>query len=137
MWIFSARLQVRTVNYRIYWSYTGSIKRQGTLVDLVLDILYLMEESGVIPPLVVLNQVLQSGGDSGGMGPGSTWKPFQIDETEYEELVQSLLYLDVEDARKSHPYIRFERVIVDSDLNQCTDHLDWLTKSHAKYSKNA
>src|SRR5262245_23511520 len=128
---------MRTVSYRTHWSYTGSTKRQGTLVDFVLDILYLMEETGVIPPINVLNQVLQSGGDSGGMGPGTTWKPFQIDEPEYEELVQDLLHLDIVSARESHPYIRFERVVVDPELNKCTDYLDWLKKSHEKYSRNA
>ena len=127
---------MRNISYKTHWSYTGTVKRQGTLVDLILDILYLMEESGVIPPLVILNQVLQSGGDSGGMGPGTTWKPFQIDQSEYEELVQALLNLDIESSRKSHPYVRFERIIVDPELNTCTIYLDWLTKSHAKYSKN-
>lgn len=128
---------MRNIIYKTSWSYNRSSKRQGTLVDLVLDILYLMEETGVIPPMPILNQVLQSGGGSGGMGPGTSWKPFQIDQTEYAELVDALLHFDIESGRQSHPYVSFERVIIDSELDKCTDYIDWLTKSHAKYAKNA
>ena len=112
----------------------GTAERQGTLMELVLDIPYLMEESGVIPPLIVLNQVLQSGGDTGGMGPGTTWQPFQIDPEEYAELVQALLHLDVELVRHVHPYVTFKQVIVDPDLDSCTEYVRWLENVHTKYS---
>jgi len=128
---------VRKIAYKTSWSYNGSAKRQGTLVDLVLDILYLMEETGVIPPMPILNHVLQSGGGSGGMGPGTSWKPFHIDEKEYKELILALQHLDVEDARKLHPYIRFKQITIDPEFENCTDYIDWLTKSHDKYAKNA
>jgi hypothetical protein len=112
----------------------GTAERQGTLMELVLDIPYLMEESGVIPPLIVLNQVLQSGGDPGGMGPGTTWQPFQIDPEEYAELMQALLHLDVELVRHVHPYVTFKQVIVDSDLDSCTEYVRWLENVYTKYS---
>ena len=57
-------------------------------------------------------------------------------ETEYAELVNALLHFDIESGRQSHPYVNFERVIIDSDLDKCTDYIDWLTKSHAKHAKN-
>jgi hypothetical protein len=128
---------MRTVTYRTYWSYLGSSQRKESLLDFVLDIFYLMESTGVIPPFVVLNQVLQTGGYNGGMGPGTTWRRFKIKEAEYEELVQALLNLDVEQARAAHPYVRFSKVILDPDLMQCTDYDDWRFRALDKYRQNA
>lgn len=71
----------------------------------MLDIPYFMDD-GKIPPLSVVNQKFAEGGYSGGMSPGTVWKPFQIDEAEYEALVEALKNLDVETARKRHPFIR-------------------------------
>ena len=95
-----------------------------------------MEDTGVVPPLVVLNTVLQSGGSDGGMGPGTTWKPFEISESEYAELVNALCTLDVAQARQHHPYVRFAQVIIDPELNLCTDYLDWLQRSHEQYRQD-
>jgi hypothetical protein len=128
---------MRIVKYRTSWSYLGSgTKRVHPLTDFVLDILYLMENTGVIPPLVVLNTVLRSGGTGGGMGPETSWKPFEISEAEYAELVNTLCTLDVAQARQHHPYVRFEQVIIDPELNLCTDYLDWLQRSHAQYRQD-
>lgn len=125
---------MRNVKYKTYWSYAGpGIKRAEPLSEFVLDILYLMEVNGVIPPLAILNKVLLGGGGNGGMSPGTAWKPFEISEEEYNELVQALLQLDVEQAKQKHPYVRFERVIVDPELHICTDHLDWLQRIIQKY----
>jgi hypothetical protein len=93
----------------------------------------LMEDTGVIPPLAVLNQVLQGGGNAGGMGPGTTWKPFTITEQEYDELVAALVELDVAAAKQAHPYVAFEHIIIDNELNACTEHLDWLQQVSRKY----
>jgi hypothetical protein len=128
---------MRTIKYRTSWSYLGSsTKRVQPLTDFVLDILYLMENTGVVPPLVVLNTVLRSGGSNGGMGPGTTWKPFEISESEYAELVNALRTLDVAQARQHHPYVRFTQVIIDPELNLCTDYLDWLQRSHEQYRQD-
>jgi hypothetical protein len=125
---------MRTVRYKRHWSYLGPATRvQGSLVDLVLDIPYLMEHTGVIPPLPVLNEELRSGGDSGGMGPGTTWKPFEITEIEYAELVDALLALNVNEAKQEHPYILFERPIVDEELNIYTSYGEWLRRVSQKY----
>jgi len=125
---------MRIVKYKTHWSYLGpGVKREGLLAEFILDVLYLMEHSGVIPPLAVLNQVLQSGGNSGGMGPGTTWKPFTITKQEYDELVAMLLNLDVAQAKQVHPYLTFERIIIDEELDACTDYLDWLQRVAQKY----
>lgn len=125
---------MRVVNYKTHWSYRGrSVKRQAVLSQFVFDILNLMNTTGVIPPLVVLNSVLETGGSSGGMSPGTTWKPFEITEEEYKELVKELLEVDLSSIRANHPYIYFNRIIVDEELNQYTDHISWLKESHSKY----
>jgi hypothetical protein len=94
-----------------------------------------MESSGVIPPLAILNQVLATGGGSGGMGPGTKWRPFQIDESEYEELVQVLVNMNIEQARKLHPYIQFDAIVIDKELSKHTEYLKWLKDSYDKYAK--
>ena len=124
---------MRNIRYKVHWEYVDSTERYSTLAEFILDIPYLMENTGVIPPLAVLNSVLKTGGDSGGMGPATTWKPFQVDEDEYKELVKILIEVDVAAARLVHPYARFERAIVDDELNHCSDYIDWLTKANQKH----
>lgn len=124
----------RQIKYTIYWSYLGpGVKRQGRLSDLVVDIPYLMDATGVIPPLAVLNQVLRAGGDQGGMGPGTKWRPFSIGTMEYDELVAELRAMEPAKIRDEHPYIDYQQAIVDADLNDCSDLIAWMTKRRAKY----
>jgi hypothetical protein len=129
---------VRVVNYKTHWSYAGrAVKRQEPLADFVLDVLYLMEDNGVIPPLHVLNEILQDGGSNGGMGPGTSWRGFKIKSEEYNELIQALLSLNIEEAKQKHPYVRFQKVIVDEELNQASTHHEWLSAVIAKYPNHA
>ena len=125
---------MREVSYKTHWAYAGKgIKRKALLVEFVLDILYLMNTSGVIPPFHVLNEVLRQGGSSGGMGPGTSWRPFSIKDAEYQELVETLLKLDVAEAKKTHPYVYFERVIRDESLETSASYIDWLQGVSRKY----
>ena len=127
---------MRNVKYKKSWAYASrGVKAEGTLVDLVLDALYLMNH-GVIPPFHVLNEALKSGGHEGGMGPGTTWKGFEISREEYDELMSALLTLNVEEARKVHPYLYSSQIIVDEELNECADYLTWLKKMSDKYFHN-
>ena len=103
-----------------------------------MDIFYLVEVNGVIPPLVVLNEVLQQGSCGGGMSPETAWKPFTITEDEYAELVEALTTLDLAEAKKNHPYMAsVERIIVDDELNECTVHIEWLRRLVRKYPREA
>ncbi len=131
------RRTMREVHYKTHWSYRGAaVKRSAPLSEFLLDVLYLMETNGVLPPLQVLNEVFTQGGNNGGMGPGTSWRPFQIKEAEYNELVEALLNLDVAEAKKSHPYIYFQRVIVDDELNQRQTYLEWLQAVSRKYPQS-
>jgi hypothetical protein len=107
------------------------------LIDFVLDIVYLFGEDGIIPPLHVLNEVLEEGGNNGGMSPGTTWRPFRINEEEYVELVRALLNLDVEATKKRHPYIYFGKAVVDEELASAQNYVDWVNKRGAKRTNSS
>lgn len=126
---------MRSVTYRTRWAYAGpSQRRHGDLVDLVLDIFYLVNLRGVIPPRAVLNEVLSQGRSGGGMSPETAWRPFTITPEEYAELVQALVALDLATATKNHPYMSsIERFIVDDELNECTEYGEWLRRLVRKY----
>jgi hypothetical protein len=128
---------MRTVKYKLYWGPTDLFyrRRKSSLSEFVLDIFYLMEDAGVIPPFAVLNQVLQEGGDSGGMSPGTKWKPFIITEVEYEELVKELLEVNPTEARKKHPYVRFNHIVIDEELSEITTYEKWHKKVSEKYRR--
>lgn len=112
-----------------------AIATEAALVDFVLDIFYLMDDTGVIPPYTVLNQVLAEGGDNGGMGPGTSWRPFQIAEDEYWVLRAELLHIDIAVAKEQHPYIRFDRIIEDEALDAIQDAQEWRQESYKRYTK--
>jgi hypothetical protein len=125
---------MRTVKYKRHWSNSSrGVRRKGLLVEFVLDVIYLMD-LGIVPPFHILNEVLQDGGHDGGMGPGTSWQPFTISEAEYKELVEALLKLDVVKAKKQHPYIRAEKIIIDETLHDCKTFGEWLRNMTKKYS---
>jgi hypothetical protein len=66
----------------------GEFPREGDLADLLFAIPYLLMDE--IPPLAVLNDVLRRGREDAGMSGGCIWEPFEIDATEYGELVEEL-----------------------------------------------
>lgn len=124
---------MKDVQYKKHWSYSGSaVKSRSPLADFVLDVMYLMGR-GVIPPLHVLNEVLRQGGDNGGMGPGTSWKPFEVTEEEYNEMVSVLLTMDVQEARKRHPYLFSDQIVEDEELGKCLNHITWLGEVAKKY----
>ncbi len=127
---------MRRVDYTTYWAYADpGMPRQAPLLDFVLDIVYFIAGLGVIPPLHVLNEMLQDGGNNGGMGPGTMWQPFTISLEEYQKLVEALLNLDGKQARKVHPYVTFDRMVKDETLNACKDLAEWQDAAAKKYLK--
>jgi hypothetical protein len=65
--------------------------RIGTVANLISDVPYGLCAYDVIPPHGVLNDVLNKGSAAGGMGPGLIWRPFAVNEAEYELVVDDLL----------------------------------------------
>jgi hypothetical protein len=128
---------MRTVKNKTYWTYTSrGIEREGTLLDLILDMVYFIEVHGVLPPLHVMNEQLKSGGSNGGMGPGTKWRPFKITAAEYEDLAATWKLIDPQAERSRHPYVYFEKPITDETLHNAIDLRDWSSKVFAKYPRS-
>jgi hypothetical protein len=70
----------------------GQVEVSGTLVEFFLSgacsvIVYFR----VVPPIAVLNNFLASGINEKGMGGAWKWEPFNLTETEYNELASALV----------------------------------------------
>jgi hypothetical protein len=124
--------EMKTITYKTHWSAGAGVKRKLPLSEFILDI-FLIGADGVLPPFHVLNEFLQEGGNNGGMSPGTTWKPFTITESEYDELVETLLRLNVEDAKRTHPYINFMKIQVDESLHHHPTYYQWQAGIALKY----
>lgn len=108
---------MRIIKYKRYWFFNQEpVEITGSLLDLILDVPYLMNIHGVIPPLWIVNFELKRGGSKGGMSIGTAWEPFEIDEKEHSELVKSLLSLSAEEYKK-HPLVTFSKIIFDESLS--------------------
>lgn len=81
---------MRTLDY-ILLPPVGDVETatRGSVAALLREIPYLLL-GGLIPPLVVINEVLRKGVDDAGMSGGCRWIPFEIDESEFAEVVREL-----------------------------------------------
>ena len=71
----------------------GSFSTEGTIADLLLDIPYFFL-TRIIPPIPVVNEVLQKGVSDAGMSGGCKWKPLQLDAASYAKLAADLRQID-------------------------------------------
>ena len=78
-----------TVSFTVLGGVGGSFERTGTVSDLLLSIPYLLS-SQLIPPLRVVNDLLMKGICDAGMSGGCTWDPFQITESDWNDLKEEL-----------------------------------------------
>ena len=85
---------------------------------------YALKIFNVIPPMHVINEVLARGVDDAGMGGGAKWKPFEISEEEYIELVETLL---------TNPNLS---VVEDRELGEKPNYMKWHSGLLSKYGKN-
>jgi len=94
------------LEYIITEPHSSDAPVRGTLADLVLDA-YLISRCGLIPPFLVLQDQLRSGGGNAGMSPGCIWEPFELTESNYLDMVGQLEMLTPEDLTLRHrnPYI--------------------------------
>src|SRR5438874_11832738 len=70
----------------------GQVEVSGTLVEFFLSgacsvVVYFR----VVPPRAMLNNFLKTGASEQGMGGARKWEPFELTETEYNELVPALV----------------------------------------------
>ena len=80
---------MKTLQYVVLGGMGGEFPKQGTVADLLSEIPYLLT-ARIIPPLHVVNDLLAKGVDDAGMSGGCEWDPFQITQSEWEELVEHL-----------------------------------------------
>lgn len=110
-------------------------KREEILPAFLLDIPYLLYY-GVIPSRSVINSVLLNGGGDGGMGPGTSWEPFEISEEEYEEVIKEWKKMDIKieflKGRFRYNPVMF---IEDDDILKHWKHMNYLTASRKKYEE--
>lgn len=62
---------------------------EGSVADLVRAIPYLLV-TRIMPPLSVLNEALSTGERDAGMSGGCRWAPFELSQSEWEELLAAL-----------------------------------------------
>ena len=65
------------------------VELEGDTLELLKNIPYLFR-SGVIPSVDIINNVLSKGLSDAGMSGGARWIPYQIDITNFNELVEKL-----------------------------------------------
>jgi hypothetical protein len=63
-------------------------KKTGTVIDLLEHMPYFLKSR--VPTKVVLNDILNTGIDDGGMSGGVKWEPFQLADEEYREVREVL-----------------------------------------------
>jgi len=65
----------------------GKITREGTVLELLMTIPYLLLHHR-LPPMSVINNILNVGLVDAGMSGGARWDSFILDEREFEELAR-------------------------------------------------
>ncbi len=114
---------MKVVEYNRHWSLNSLEKVKKGIDMLLIDYPYSFpyankdNDTRLIPPLNYINDLLSSGGDSGGMSPGNTWKSFNISIEEYNDLVKKLLKNDYSKLKDNHPYAP-NKLILDKELNE-------------------
>ena len=95
--------------------------RHGTVKELLFAIPYffLRDRLNIIPPISVLNDLLKLGIVDAGMSGGYRWRPFEISQEEYDELVEELLTL---------PDSQFELIKVPEQINTFSEWSMWRLK---------
>lgn len=86
----------------------------------------------VFPPFHILNVRFSSGGSDGDMGPGAVWKPFQISEAEYRELLLAALKPDTEKLEAMARFYKPE-MFVDPALDHIPDLFEWIEAAAKKH----
>jgi hypothetical protein len=115
---------MKVIEYERHEFHGDPEQRRAELSVFVYDIPY-FGACGIFPPYQISNEIFQSGGSQGGMGPGATWEPFQLESVEYNELVQSIKTLNPETLGNKARYnrVKFE---FDSSFDHISNWEKWL-----------
>jgi hypothetical protein len=80
---------MRKISFAVLGGVGGSSEEQGTVVDLLSAIPYLLTAQ-LVPPLHVVNDLLMKGIYDAGMSGGCEWEPFHIDASEWNDFRRAL-----------------------------------------------
>jgi hypothetical protein len=130
---FVSEDSLRQIEYRRHEFHFDPESRKGSLLAFVYDVPYL-GACGIFPPRHLLNQQLRGGGGDGGMGPGASWKPFELTPTEYAQLVAAIRAVPPKTlgTRARYTDLQFQ---FDSTFDVYRDYFDWLKASCAKHPR--
>ena len=127
-------VDVNAINWMREELHADDEPMQAPLALFLMDVPYLFIR-GVLPPLPVLNEILESGRLGGGMSPGARWTPFSLTESEYADLVTELprawrAARESGDARFPPGELR-----IDPALASARNHEEWIAAVCAKYPR--
>ena len=115
---------MKVIEYERHEFHGDPEKRTADLSVFVYDIPY-FGACGIFPPYHIINEIFQSGGSQGGMSPGATWQPFQLEKDEYDKLVQAIKTLNPKTLGEKARYtsVKFE---FDSSFDHIKKWEKWL-----------
>ncbi len=124
---------MRTVTYRrlSFASKNAKESYSISLVVFVYDVVSI-SESGIIPPLSILNERFLSGGECNPFGDVE-WEPFEIGRDEYDQLVDEIEAIDPANiwSHKGISYVKLRRA---KELDHITDSRRWTEAVCQKFS---
>jgi hypothetical protein len=88
---------MRTVSYSVRGAIGEYHPERGTIAELLTAIPYLLS-ARIIPPLAIVNDLLNGGHSDAGMSGGCEWEPFALTESEWDELTATLRSLPDDEA---------------------------------------
>lgn len=103
----------------------------ASLLIMVYDIPY-FGACGVFPPYPIINQIFAEGGSDGGMSPGATWDPFQINQETYQALLNQVRHTDPQSLKGLARYC-FIQFWEDPSFDYIQDRMTWLARACKKH----
>jgi hypothetical protein len=108
-------------------------RRKKPLHLFIFEIPYALYFS-IVPGREALNDVLRQGSGGGGMGTGVYWEPLELSDSEYTEVTEAWLSVDL---RKILGFRKKHRInldfIFDDEILTIRQHLQYLERSREKY----
>ena len=125
---------MRSVNYKRHEFHDPDPwNRNEELHRFLLDVPYLLY-FGVVPSREAINEFLKDGGGDGGMSPGASWTPFEINEDEYWEVVERWDQMNIaQELAEGHFRYDPKRFVQDYEIMNIPCHGDYLSRSRKKY----
>lgn len=125
---------MRTIKYwATKWLVPWQSQRKNEVWRFILDIPHCLYWS-VVPSRQALNEVLRRGHAGGGMSDGLIWESFEVDETEYQEILHQWKTTDLRNILGFNPdSVPDLSFIYDEEIMKIAGQLDYLRKSREKY----